>query len=90
MTRLYRGAVPLLWAETLAGATLTLSLSLSECVLDRAEIAAIPPATFEVMEQRFCGGFRCWQRYVVTDGKRKDLGRVCETEQDKSTLERAQ
>ena len=69
-----RPALPLLLA------TLTLSLLNAEgCALDRAEVVAVPPATFSVLETRFCGDILCWRRYVVTDGTTKDYGTVCDT-----------
>ena len=63
----------------LAGFTLMLSMEgPAGCPLDHANVYAIPPSTFQVLTTSQCGAILCWERYVVTNGKRIDLGRACE------------
>lgn len=58
--------------------SLLLSLPLvAGCVLDSAVVTHVPPATIHVIAVSECGAEKCWERWLVTDGKRLGYTRVC-------------
>lgn len=48
------------------------------CVLDQAQIAAVPPDTFQALISWRCGNQGCWQRFAETNGVRRGESTVCE------------
>lgn len=64
-------------APLLLAATLTLPLLAEQCELEQAVVAAVPPATFQVLVTRRCGGITCWERWIEVEGKRLGYSRVC-------------
>lgn len=55
----------------------TIPLVVGECRLDAAVVTAIPPNTVHVVAISDCGGLRCWERWIETDGKRIGAARAC-------------
>ena len=55
-----------------------------ECVLDQAQITAVPPDTFQVMASYMCGGIHCWERWAQVGEQRLAMGRVCEKDNTSS------
>ena len=51
------------------------------CVLDQAQITAVPPDTFQALVSWRCGDKACWQRYVEVNGARRGVSFVCEADQ---------
>ena len=71
------------------GAILTLPLETADgCVLDHAEITAVKPHTFQVIETRQChpDNRLCWFRYSIIDGVRREHGVACEDGKQPSGL----
>jgi len=67
------------WA-LLALFALTLSLGSEGCEVEQAIVTPIPPSTVLVVQALTCGGVRCWERWVESDGKRIRSMRACTTE----------
>ena len=58
-------------------AVLTVTLPLGECTLDNAVITFVPPNTMDVVMLSQCGGMKCWDRWIDSDGKRIGATRAC-------------
>ena len=53
------------------------------CLLDQAQIMAVPPDTFQVLVSWRCGSGSkaCWERYIEVNGARRGTSFVCEKDQ---------
>ena len=71
-------------AIVLWGLTLTVPMDSKDgaCVLDQAQIIAIPPDTFRVLVSWWCGEKACWTRWIETKGVRRGESHVCEGQGD--------
>jgi len=77
------GALVVFSAGQVMAVTLSLPMSIRDgsCLLDHAEITAVPPDTFKALIAWQCGKVMCWQRYVDVNGQRSGNSFVCEMEQ---------